>query len=250
MNFVFKGCNGCGELVEGIVDVFSSDVVVVQLMVGGVVLVSIEVMSEVVSVVGGSNWFEVLLVKFIMQEDVFVLICQFYMLQKVGVFILCVLVGLEVLIMYLGIVSLLQDVCVSFDQGCELVIVFFCYFGVFSMFYVVMICVGELMGWLIEVFQCLFEYLEFEFDICVCIKQVLCYLMMVIFVMGIVFVVINFFVLFKFVDVFVYFKIELLLMMCILFGFLVWMVKWWLLVLVGGIGVVLVWCNWIVMLVG
>jgi len=39
-NFSFKGRNGRGELVEGIVDAVSSDAVAAQLMAGGVVPVS------------------------------------------------------------------------------------------------------------------------------------------------------------------------------------------------------------------
>ena len=48
-NFAFKGRNGRGELVEGIVDAASSDAVAAQLMAGGVVPVSIEPTAEAVS---------------------------------------------------------------------------------------------------------------------------------------------------------------------------------------------------------
>jgi len=54
MNFAFKGRNGRGELVEGIVDAVNSDAVAAQLMAGGVVPVSIEATSEAISVAGGS----------------------------------------------------------------------------------------------------------------------------------------------------------------------------------------------------
>ena len=63
MNFAFKGRNGRGELVEGIVDALNSDAVAAQLMAGGVVPVSIEATSEAVSVAGGGNWLEALLAK-------------------------------------------------------------------------------------------------------------------------------------------------------------------------------------------
>ena len=85
MNFSFKGRNGRGELVEGIVDATSSDAVAAQLMAGGVVPVSIEPTAEAVTTPGGSNWLEALLAKPISQEDALVLTRQMYTLQKAGV---------------------------------------------------------------------------------------------------------------------------------------------------------------------
>ena len=95
MNFAFKGRNGRGELVEGIVDAANSDAVAAQLMAGGVVPVSIEATTEAVSVAGGSNWLEALLAKPVTAEDTLVLTRQLYTLQKAGVPILRALAGLE-----------------------------------------------------------------------------------------------------------------------------------------------------------
>lgn len=244
-NFAFKGRNARGELVEGIVDAASSDAVAAQLMAGGVVPVSIEATSEAVSAAGGSNWLEALLAKPITQEDALVLTRQLYTLQKAGVPILRSLAGLEASTSHPGIVSLLQDVRASLDQGRELATAFSRHPGVFSTFYVAMTRVGELTGRLTEVFQRLSEHLEFELDIRARIKQALRYPTMVIFAMGIALVVINLFVLPKFADVFAHFKTELPLMTRILLGFSAWTVKWWPLVLAGGIGAGLAWRNWI-----
>ena len=60
-NFAFKGRNGRGELVEGIVDAVTSDAVAAQLMAGGVVPVSIEPTLDAVSVVDGGGWLQALL---------------------------------------------------------------------------------------------------------------------------------------------------------------------------------------------
>jgi MSHA biogenesis protein MshG len=245
MNFAFKGRNGRGELVEGIVDAASSDAVAAQLMAGGVVPVSIEATTEAVTAAGGSNWLEALLAKPITQEDALVLTRQLYTLQKAGVPILRALAGLEASTSHPGIVSLLQDVRASLDQGRELATAFSRHPDVFSSFYVAMTRVGELTGRLTEVFQRLSEHLEFELDIRARIKQALRYPMMVIFAMGIALVVINLFVLPKFADVFAHFKTELPLMTRILLGFSAWTVKWWPLVLAGVIGAVLAWRNWI-----
>lgn len=245
MNFAFKGRNGRGELVEGIVDAVNSDAVAAQLMAGGVVPVSIEATTEAVSVAGGSNWLEALLAKPITQEDALVLTRQLYTLQKAGVPILRALAGLEASTAHPGIIALLQDVRASLDQGRELGTAFARHPHVFSSFYVAMTRVGELTGKLTEVFQRLAEHLEFELDIRARIKQALRYPIMVIFAMGIALVVINLFVLPKFADVFAHFRAELPLMTRILLGFSAWTVKWWPMVVAGFIGAGLAWRNWI-----
>ncbi|KQW43571.1 MULTISPECIES: type II secretion system F family protein [unclassified Roseateles] len=244
-NFSFKGRNGRGELVEGIVDAVNSDAVAAQLMSGGVVPVSIEATTEAISVAGGSNWLEALLARSISMDDTLVLTRQMYTLQKAGVPILRSLAGLEASTTHPAIVSLLQDVRASLDQGRELATAFARHPAVFSPFFIAMTRVGELTGKLTEVFQRLAEHLEFEIDIRARIKQALRYPIMVMLAMGIALVVINLFVLPKFADVFAHFKTELPLMTRILLGFSTWTVKWWPLVLAGGIGAVLAWRNWV-----
>ncbi|MFG6413294.1 type II secretion system F family protein [Roseateles sp. DC23W] len=244
-NFAFKGRNGRGELVEGIVDAASSDAVAAQLMAGGVVPVSIEATAEAVRVTSGDGWLQALLARPITQEDALVLTRQFYTLQKAGVPILRALAGLEASTSHPGVVSLLQDVRASLDQGRELATAFGRHPKVFSAFYVAMTRVGELTGKLTEVFQRLSAHLEFELDIRARIKQALRYPFMVIIAMGIALVVINLFVLPKFADVFAHFKTELPLMTRILLGFSGWTVKWWPLVLAGGIGAAMAWRHWV-----
>lgn len=245
MNFAFKGRNGRGELVEGIVDAATPDAVAAQLISGGVVPVSIEPTSEAVSATGGDNWLQALLAKPITMEDALVLTRQMYTLQKAGVPILRALAGLEASTTHAGIVALLQDVRASLDQGRELATAFARHPAVFSPFFIAMTRVGELTGRLTEVFQRLSEHLEFELDIRARIKQALRYPFMVIIAMGIALVVINIFVLPKFADVFAHFKTELPLMTRILLGFSAWTLKWWPMVVAGGIGVSLAWRNWI-----
>ena len=244
MNFAFKGRNGRGELVEGIVDATNSDAVAAQLMAGGVVPVSIEATSDAVTTAGGSNWLEALLAKPITMEDALVLTRQMYTLQKAGVPILRSLAGLEASTTHPGIVSLLQDVRASLDQGRELATAFARHPAVFSPFFIAMTRVGELTGRLTEVFQRLAEHLEFELDIRARIKQALRYPIMVIVAMAIALVVINVFVLPKFAEVFAHFKSELPLMTRILLGFSAWTLKWWPMVVAGGIGAAMAWRNW------
>lgn len=244
-NFAFKGRNGRGELVEGIVDAASSDAVAAQLMAGGVVPVSIEPTSDSVSAATGGNWLQALLAKPITQEDALVLTRQFYTLQKAGVPILRALAGLEASTRHPGLIALLQDVRASLDQGRELAAAFGRHPQVFSSFYVAMTRVGELTGKLTEVFQRLAAHLEFELDIRARIKQALRYPVMVVIAMALALVVINLFVLPKFADVFAHFKTELPLMTRILLGFSGWTVTWWPLVLAGGIAAMLAWRHWV-----
>jgi MSHA biogenesis protein MshG len=245
MNFAFKGRNGRGELVEGIVDAMNIDAVAGQLMAGGVVPVSIEPTTEAVSTAAGTGWLEALLAKPVTMDDTLVLTRQMYTLQKAGVPILRALAGLEASTTHPGVTTLLQDVRASLDQGRELAAAFARHPTVFSAFYIAMTQVGELTGRLTEVFQRLSQHLEFELDIRARIKQALRYPMMVMIAMAVALMVINLFVLPKFADVFSHFKTELPLMTRILLGFSGWTVRWWPLVVAGGIGAVLGWRNWI-----
>ena len=245
MNFAFKGRNGRGELVEGIVDAASSDAVAAQLMAGGVVPVSIEPTLAAASAAPGGGWREALLARPITLDDTLVLTRQMYTLQKAGVPILRALAGLEASTSHPGIIHLLQDVRASLDQGRELATAFTRHPAVFSAFYVAMTRVGELTGRLTEVFQRLSEHLEFELDIRARIKQALRYPIMVVSAMAIALVIINLFVLPKFAEVFAHFKTELPLMTRILLGFSGWTVRWWPLVVAGLIGAGLAWRNWI-----
>ena len=245
MNFAFKGRNGRGELVEGIVDATTPDAVAAQLMAGGVVPVSIEATQEAVSVAGGDGWLQALLARPITMDDTLVLTRQMYTLQKAGVPILRALAGLEASTTHPSVVSLLQDVRASLDQGRELATAFARHPAVFSPFYIAMTRVGELTGRMTEVFKRLAEHLEFELDIRARIKQALRYPAMVIVAMGIAMIVINVFVLPKFAEVFSHFKAELPLMTRILLGFSAWTLRWWPMVVAGGIGAVLAWRNWV-----
>lgn len=244
-NFAFKGRNGRGELVEGVLDGSSADAVAAQLMAGGVVPVSIEATAASVSTAPSSGWLQALLARPVTGEDTLVLTRQLYTLQKSGVPILRSLAGLEASTQHPGLIALLQDVRASLDQGRELASAFARHPAVFSSFYVAMTRVGELTGRLTEVFQRLAAHLEFELDIRARIKQALRYPTMVLIAMGIALVVINLFVLPKFGEVFAHFKAQLPLMTRMLLGFSAWTVRWWPLLLAAGIGAALLWRSWV-----
>jgi MSHA biogenesis protein MshG len=244
-SFAWRGRNQRGELLEGVVDAEGQDAVAAQLMAGGVVPISIEANASLLVGPGGQGWLDSLLARPVTLEDNLVLTRQMYTLQKAGVPILRSLAGLEASTQHPGVVTLLQDIRASLDQGRELASAFARHPKVFSAFYIAMTQVGELTGKLTEVFKRLAEHIEFELDIRARIKAALRYPVMVIAAMAIALIVINIFVLPKFAEVFSHFKTELPLMTRILLGFSAWMLRWWPMLVAAGIGAVLLWRNWI-----
>jgi len=240
MNFAFKGRNGRGELVEGLVEAADSDAVAAQLMAGGVVPVSIEAATEPAGPAAG-DWLQALLAQPVKAEDTLVLTRQLYTLHKAGVPLLRTLAGLEASTRHPGLVALLQDLRASLDQGRDLASAFARHPAVFSAFYVAMTRVGELTGRLTEVFLRLAEHLEFELDIRARIRQALRYPALVVAAMAIALVVINLFVLPRFAEVFAHFKAELPLMTRALLGFSAWMLAWWPLLLGAAVALALGW---------
>lgn len=240
MNFAFKGRNARGELVEGLVEAADSDAVAAQLIAGGVVPVSIEAAVEASSP-SASNWLQALLAQPVKAEDTLVLTRQLYTLHKAGVPLLRTLAGLEASTRHPGLITLLQDLRASLDQGRDLASAFARHPAVFSAFYVAMTRVGELTGRLTEVFLRLAEHLEFELDIRARIRQALRYPVMVVAAMAIALVVINLFVLPRFAEVFAHFKAELPLMTRALLGFSAWMLAWWPLLLAAAVALGLGW---------
>jgi len=172
-NFAFKGRNSRGELVEGIVEAASSELVASQLMAGGVIPVSIEATTETAGAVRDASWLDALLAKPVTQEDTLVLTRQLYTLQKAGVPILRALAGLEASTPKRALVDLLADLRPSLDQGRELAAAMARHPAVFDPFYVAMIRVGEMTGRLTEVFLRLAEHLEFELDVRARVKAAL-----------------------------------------------------------------------------
>ncbi len=225
-SFAWKGRNGRGEMITGVIDAENDSAVADQLLAGGVT--PIEVHAAGTSLASTqSDWWQTLIESPINMQDTLVLSRQMYTLQRAGVPILRALAGLQASTAKPALVSLLLDVRASLDQGRELSTALARHPAVFSAFYVAMTRVGEMTGKLTEVFQRLSEHLEFEIDIRARIKQALRYPTMVIIAMAIAVVIINIFVLPTFATVFAGFKTELPLMTRVLLGFSAFTLKWW-----------------------
>jgi MSHA biogenesis protein MshG len=236
-SFAWKGRDPRGELVEGVTDAASDAAVADQLLAIGVSPVSIAQRSTALVATPASLW-EALRASPVSEEDLLLLSRQLYTLQKAGVPLLRSLAGLQASTDKKAVAAVLADLRASLDQGRELGTAMARHPKVFSSFYVAMVRVGELTGRLTESFQRLAEHIEFELDVRGRIKQALRYPTTVMIAIFIAMVVINIFVIPTFANVFAQFKTELPLMTRILLGVSGFTVRYWPLLVVGGIAAV------------
>lgn len=236
-SYAWRGRNGRGELIAGVIDAETEAAVADQLLGSGVTPVAIDARGSSLSA-PTQDWWTALRSPPVTMEDMLLFSRQMYTLQRAGVPILRALAGLQASTAKTTLIALLADLRAGLDQGRELAFAMARHPAVFDGFYVAMIRVGEMTGRLTEVFQRLAEHLEFELDVRARVKQALRYPTMVVGAIGIALVVINLFVLPTFAQVFAGFKAELPLMTRALLGFSAWMVAWWPLLAAAGIGAV------------
>ena len=233
--FTWKGRNGRGELVEGVIDADNDAAVADQLLATGVSPVSIAAKAHVIGAATGNAW-QALRAAPVTTEDVLMFSRQMFTLQRAGVPILRALAGLQASTPKAALVALLADLRASLDQGRELATAMARHPTVFDGFYLAMIRVGEMTGRLTESFERLASHLEFELDVRARVKQALRYPTMVLVAIAIAMVVVNVFVIPTFATVFAGFKAELPFMTRVLLGFSSFTVRWWPLLLAAGVG--------------
>jgi len=243
-SYAWKGRNGRGEVINGVIDAEAEGAVADQLLAGGVTPVQIELAGDSLSA-NKQDWWQKLRASPVNSEDTLVLSRQMYTLQRAGVPILRSLAGLQASTAKPALVALLGDVRASLDQGRDLSAALARHPQVFNTFYVSMTRVGEMTGKLTEVFLRLSEHIEFEMEIRARIKQALRYPTMVIVAMAIALVAINVFVLPTFATVFAGFKTQLPLMTRILLGFSAFTVTWWPLLVAAAAGAVVLVRSWL-----
>ncbi len=235
--FAWKGRNGRGELVEGVIDADDDAAVADQLLATGVSPVSIAAKAHAIGAATGNAW-QALRAAPVTTEDVLMFSRQMFTLQRAGVPILRALAGLQASTPKAALVALLADLRASLDQGRELATAMGRHPTVFDGFYLAMIRVGEMTGRLTESFERLASHLEFELDVRARVKQALRYPTMVLVAIAIAMVVVNVFVIPTFATVFAGFKAELPFMTRVLLGFSSFTVRWWPLLLTAGVGAV------------
>ena len=235
--YEWRGRNARGELIQGKMDAQTEYSVADQLMDMGVTPVDIAVDAVKTKAEG---WLQRKSRKPVVDEDIMLFSRQMYTLNKAGVPIFQALAGLEGSASKLSMIELIRDIRSSLNQGRELSAALAVHQGIFGVFYISMVRVGELTSRLTEVFLSLNEHLEFERDVRERIKEAMRYPVFVMIALAIAVVVLNVFVIPVFAKIFATFKAPLPLVTQGLLAFSGWMVTWWPLLIVAGVTVVFI----------
>jgi MSHA biogenesis protein MshG len=229
--FAYKGRNGSGELVAGVLEGVDSGAIADQLFGGGVTPLEISPTTRKASSSsaggGGEGLWARLTAKKVSSLDVQLFSRQIYTLLKSGVPIMRGLAGLQESAVNKSFGAVIRDLRESLDAGRELSAAMRRHPECFTPFYLAMVRVGEMTGRLEEVFLRLFDHLEFDRDMRERVKTALRYPTFVMIAMAAAMVVVNVFVIPQFEKVFTSFHAELPLMTRILIGFSRFTVAWW-----------------------
>jgi MSHA biogenesis protein MshG len=229
--FAYKGRNGRGEAVQGVLEGADSGAIAGQLF--GLGITPLEIRPSAPPRADGGG------VKFgfgkpkVTHTEVLLFSRQMYTLLKAGVPIMGALKGLEESTANPTFAGVVRDLRESLDTGRELSVSLARHPEVFGQFYTAMVSVGEQTGRLEEVFLRLFNHLEFEKFMREQVKTAIRYPSFVVATMAVAIVIINIFVIPAFAKVYAGFKAELPLMTKVLIGFSNFMVEYWPYLLAG-----------------
>lgn len=244
--FAYKGRNGRGDLMQGTLEGDDSYAIADKMMNIGITPLEIrEIRGEVIKASGEKSgnsfepaWLKHLNKKPVTQKDLILFSRQMHTMLKSGVPIMRALTGLQESTQNPSVAAMIQDLRESLDKGRELSVALRHHPKVFSQFYISMVQVGEVTGMLDEMFIRLHDYLEFEREMRESIRTATRYPMFVMMAMAVAIVIINLFVLPAFANVFKGFNTQLPLITRMLMGFSAFMVDYWIVMLVGLIGIV------------
>ena len=228
--FAYKGRDGRGELLQGVLEGVDSGAVADQLFGSGVTPLEISVTKRRATSGGAGSsvgWRERLCETKVTSMDVQLFSRQIYTLLKSGVPIMRGLAGLQESAISTSFARIIKDLRESLDAGRELSIAMGRHPLVFTPFYLSMVKVGEMTGRLEEVFLRLFDHLEFDRDMRDRVKTALRYPTFVVIAMVLAMVVVNVFVIPKFAAVFKSFGADLPLMTRVLLATSQFTVAWW-----------------------
>ncbi|KAF0163011.1 MAG: MSHA bioproteinis protein MshG [Rhodocyclaceae bacterium] len=233
-NFAYRGRNGAGEIVRGIMEGATAAAVADLLFGSGVTPMEIKPTTASSDKAGRGAGVGIALFKQKVEHmDVLLFSRQLHTLLRAGVPIMRALAGLQESSTNPAMRDVLQDVRQSLDSGRELSLSLARHPTVFSPFYLSMVRVGEMTGRLEEVFLRMFDHLAFERFMQDQVKSALRYPSFVVAAMGIAIVIVNLFVIPAFAKVFKGFGAELPLMTRLLIGFSDFMLAWWPALLLG-----------------
>jgi len=234
--FAYRGRNGAGETVSGVLEGASAGAVADLLFGSGVTPLEIKPApagaAKKQDDTGGGGF--ALFAPRILHVDILLFTRQLYTLMKAGVPIMRALAGLQESSANPAMKSVLGSIREGLDSGRELSMSLARHPKVFTPFYLAMVRVGEMTGRLEEVFLRLFDHMEFERFMREQVKSALRYPSFVIMAMVAALFVVNIWVIPAFAKVFSGFGAELPLMTRILIGFSNFMVNWWP-AMIGGI---------------
>ncbi|MDP1718668.1 MAG: type II secretion system F family protein [Burkholderiales bacterium] len=229
--FAYKGRDGRGQLVEGVLEGTDSGAVAGQLLNTGVT--PLEITPTRAPVKPGAGLLSNLTEQKITHTEVLLFCRQMYTLLKSGVPILGALKGLHDSTDNQTFRNVIQDLRSSLDSGHELSVCLARHPKIFNPFFVNMVGVGEQTGNLEEVFLRLFNHLEFEKFMHDQVKSAIRYPAFVVATMAVAIIIINIFVIPAFAKVYQGFKAELPAMTKALIGFSNFTVNYWPVILVA-----------------
>lgn len=225
--FAYKGRNGRGEMMQGVLEGLDADAIASQLFSTGVTPVEIVEAKKPVAAANNEGWVAALLERKVTSMDVQMFSRQLYTLLKSGVPIMRGLAGLQESATSKAFARIIGDLRESLDSGRELSSAMRRHPEVFDNFYLSMVRVGEMTGRLEDVFLRLFDHLEFDREMRQRVKSALRYPSFVVIAMIIAIVVVNVFVIPQFQKVFDSFHTQLPLVTRMLVGFSKFTVDYW-----------------------
>jgi hypothetical protein len=159
-NFAYKGRDGGGKLIEGVLEGASSGGVADVLFGRGITPISITETSARAKSGdhGGLTFFK----PKVEHIDILLFSRQIHTLLKAGVPIMRALTGLQESATNPAMKEVIRDVRESLEAGRELSVSLARHPKIFNPFYISMVRVGEATGLLDEIFLRLFDHLEFE----------------------------------------------------------------------------------------
>lgn len=234
-NFSYRGRNGAGEVVEGVMEGATAGAVADLLFGNGTTPIEIKPTEAAVGAGGSASLNIEIFKKKVQHVDILLFSKQIYTLLKAGVPIMRALAGLQESSTNPAMRDVLQDLRDSLDSGRELSAALARHPQAFDAFYVAMVRVGEMTGRLEEVFIRMFDHMEFERFMKEQVKSALRYPSFVVAAMVFAMAVVNVFVIPTFAKVFKGFGAELPLMTRILLNTSEFTVTWWPAIIGGGI---------------
>jgi len=223
--FTYKGRDGRGQLVEGVLEGADSGTVAGQLFSNGVT--PLEILPSAEPKPAGPGLLERLQRRGVTHTEVLLFSRQMHTLLKAGVPIMGALKGLEASTENKNFSQVIREIREGLDSGRELSVSLGRHPGVFNPFYVAMVRVGELTGTLEEVFLRLFHHMDFEKFMRDQVRAATRYPTFVVAAMVIAFIIINIFVIPAFAKVYAGFKAELPAITKLLIAFSDFMVGYW-----------------------